>query len=148
MTDAHCGAKCMLKSTLPLATASFISAFDGALMYWISVNPSARSSSSAAYSGAMQMLWSFGSLTVVVSSPPAAASTGGAPVVQTTAPAAENAFKSRRRVNVIGILKPPSSSAHAFSSRLSSFRKRQSVPSAMIFCGLTLIMPASRMRSA
>ena len=27
---------------------------------------------------------------------------------------------------------------HAFSSRLSSFRKRQSVPSAMIFCGLAL----------
>jgi len=40
------------------------------------------------------------------------------------------------------------SSAHAFSSRLSSFRKRQSVPSAMIFCGLDRIRPASCSRSA
>ena len=38
--------------------------------------------------------------------------------------------------------------AHVFSSRLSSSRKRQSVPSAMIFCGLDLIMPVSCMRSA
>jgi len=38
--------------------------------------------------------------------------------------------------------------AHAFSSRLSSFRKRQSVPSAMIFCGLDLIKPTSCRRSA
>ena len=34
------------------------------------------------------------------------------------------------------------------SSRLSSFRKRQSVPLAMIFCGVDLIMPTSRSRSA
>jgi transposase len=39
-------------------------------------------------------------------------------------------------------------SPHAFNSRLSSSRKRQSVPSAMIFCGLDLIRPASCMRSA
>src|SRR5215472_1738513 len=37
---------------------------------------------------------------------------------------------------------------HAFSSRLSSSRKCQSVPSTIIFCGLDLINPASRMRSA
>src|SRR5262252_2224638 len=37
---------------------------------------------------------------------------------------------------------------HALSSRLSSFQKRQSVPSAMILFGLDLIMPASRSRSA
>ena len=37
----------------------------------------------------------------------------------------------------------PRLAAHAFSSRLSSFKKRQSVLPAMIFCGLDLIMPAS-----
>src|SRR5215467_115740 len=41
-------------------------------------------------------------------------------------------------------LTPP----HAFSSFLSSLRKRQSVPWAMIFCGLDLIIPASCRRSA
>jgi hypothetical protein len=38
--------------------------------------------------------------------------------------------------------------AHAFSSRLSSLRKRQSVPSAISWLGLDLIMPTSRRRSA
>ena len=38
--------------------------------------------------------------------------------------------------------------AHVFSSFLSSLKKRQSVPWAMIFCGLDLIMPTSRSRSA
>jgi hypothetical protein len=38
--------------------------------------------------------------------------------------------------------------AHAFNSRLTSSRKRQSVPSAMIFCGVDLTMPASCNRSA
>src|SRR5262249_52931261 len=38
--------------------------------------------------------------------------------------------------------------AHPFSSRLSSFKKRQSVPSAMIFCGLDLMRPTSCRRSA
>ena len=37
---------------------------------------------------------------------------------------------------------------HAFSSRLSSFRKRQSVPSAMIVLGFDRIMPTSYSRSA
>ena len=37
---------------------------------------------------------------------------------------------------------------YAFNSRLSSFKKRQSVPSAMIFCGLDLMKPASRRRRA
>ena len=37
---------------------------------------------------------------------------------------------------------------HAFSSRLISFRKRQSVPSAMILLGLDLIMPISWSRRA
>ena len=48
-----------------------------------------------------------------------------------------------------GIGRPPRSArVHAFNSRLSSFKKRQSVPSAMIFCGLDLIMPISCKRSA
>src|ERR1700687_4850623 len=38
--------------------------------------------------------------------------------------------------------------AQLFSSRLSSLKKRQSVPSAMILLGLDLIIPASRSRSA
>jgi hypothetical protein len=37
---------------------------------------------------------------------------------------------------------------HAFSSRLSSFRKRQSVHSAISWFGLDLIMPTSWRRSA
>src|SRR5262249_27791900 len=44
--------------------------------------------------------------------------------------------------------KPPSCVHHrkppqAFNSRLSSFKKRQSVPSAMILCGVDLIWPTS-----
>jgi hypothetical protein len=38
--------------------------------------------------------------------------------------------------------------AHALSSRLSSFQKRQSVPAAIILCGLDLIIPASCIRNA
>lgn len=38
--------------------------------------------------------------------------------------------------------------AHVFNSRLSSLRKLQSVPSAMIACGLAVVMPVSFMRSA
>ena len=45
-------------------------------------------------------------------------------------------------VDVLGNL------THAFSSRLSSFRKRQSVPSASSAFGLDLIIPASWRRSA
>jgi hypothetical protein len=37
--------------------------------------------------------------------------------------------------------------SHAFSSFFSSLKNRQSVPCAMIFCGLDLIMPASLRRS-
>jgi hypothetical protein len=39
-------------------------------------------------------------------------------------------------------------SPHAFSSRLSSLKKRQSVFSAMIFCGVDLMRPSSYRRSA
>jgi hypothetical protein len=52
------------------------------------------------------------------------------------------------RQNASSSLKPPRPSTHAFSSRLSSLRKRQSVPSAMIFFGLFLIMPSSCRRRA
>ena len=45
-------------------------------------------------------------------------------------------------------LTPPIPGYHAFSSRLTLSRKRQSVPSAMIFCGLDLIRPTSRRRRA
>ena len=37
---------------------------------------------------------------------------------------------------------------HAFSSFFNSFRNRQSVPWAMIFCGVDLIIPASCWRRA
>jgi len=40
------------------------------------------------------------------------------------------------------------SHGYAFSSRLSSFRKRQSVCSAMSFCGFAFIKPTSCSRSA
>ena len=39
-------------------------------------------------------------------------------------------------------------SPYPFSSLFSSLRKRQSVPWAMIFCGLDLMIPASCSRSA
>ena len=44
--------------------------------------------------------------------------------------------------------KLPPSSPQTLSSLFSSFRKRQSVPSTMIFCGVDLIMPTSCRRSA
>src|ERR1700730_5309327 len=70
------------------------------------VNPSARSSSSAAYSGAIQMLPSFTSRTVVVSSGPSAANAGGMRT-RRAAPANDRVVRSRRRVCVIGIGGPP-----------------------------------------
>ena len=57
--------------------------------------------------------------------------------------------ESWRRVCIVGIANSSLCfSAHAFSSRLSSLRKRQSVPSAMIFCGADLMKPRSCSRSA
>ena len=43
---------------------------------------------------------------------------------------------------------PTTGVIHTFSSRLSSLRKRQSVCSAMSFCGSDLIKPASCIRNA
>ena len=45
-------------------------------------------------------------------------------------------------------LRAPQRAFHAFSSRLSSLKKRQSVPSGIIRAGLDLIRPASRSRKA
>src|SRR5205823_8255331 len=42
----------------------------------------------------------------------------------------------------------PHGSSYPFSSFFSSLRKRQSVPSAISFCGLPFTIPASRRRSA
>ena len=47
-----------------------------------------------------------------------------------------------------GLLHLQKKPTHAFSSRLSSFRKRQSVFSAMIFCGVDLMNPTSCSRRA
>jgi hypothetical protein len=88
-----------------------------------------------------------GRRTVVVSSGPSAAGAGGEPS-KIVPPATDAVVRKRRRVCMIGIEILPFLSVHAFSSRLSSLKKRQSVPSAMIFCGLDLIMPASCSRRA
>jgi hypothetical protein len=82
----------MLKSTLPLATASLISAFNGALMYWISVNPSARSSSSATNCGAWQSAGVCIKRTEVVSGGPSAATASGAPAMP-AAPTRDNVVR-------------------------------------------------------
>src|SRR5215813_2753698 len=111
----------------------------------MSVNPSARSSSSATYCGAEQILDDLISLNEVVSSVSSAAAGGAASSV---APKAIDALvKKPRRVCLICIENRPLIN-YAFSSRLSLFRKRQSVPSAMIFCGLDLIRPTSWRRRA
>ena len=75
----------------------------------------------------------------------------GALPISAAAPASDNvAVKSRltlQQCSWLGLLR-----SRPFSSRLQLpldlVRKRQSVPSAMIFCGLDLIMPVSCMRSA
>src|SRR6266446_2705582 len=72
----------------------------------MSVKPSARSSSSATYCGAIQMTGCLISRTVVVSSAPSAACNGGA-WSRPAAPANERVVKNRRRVWVIGIRVPP-----------------------------------------
>src|SRR6516162_4535169 len=72
----------------------------------MSVKPSARSSSSATYCGAMQMTGCFINRTVVVSSTPSAARNGG-PRTRPAAPANERVVKNCRRVWVTGIRVPP-----------------------------------------
>jgi len=52
------------------------------------------------------------------------------------------------RKTASGLLHLQKKPTHAFSSRLSSFRKRQSVFSAMIFCGVDLMNPTSCSRRA
>ena len=79
-----------------------------------------------------------------VSRAPSAARNGG-PRRKPAAPVTETVVKNRRRVCIIGIEVP---SLQVFSSRFSSFKKRQSVPLAMIVFGSDLIMRASYSRSA
>jgi hypothetical protein len=65
-------------------------------------------------------------------------SVGGAPCATT----------SRLQTSKADQIASAAGMAHAFSSRFSSFRKRQSVPSAMSWLGADVIMPTSFMRSA
>src|SRR5215813_7242719 len=93
--------------------------------------------------GAAQTAESFSSRTVVVSRDPPPAASAGGPWTKPAAPARAVMVRKRRRVCVVGMRNlPVLLTDHAFSSRLTSFRKRQSVPLAMIFCGLLLIMLA------
>ena len=57
-------------------------------------------------------------------------------------------FARHRMVVVSGGSAQASVAFHVFSSRLSSLRKRQSVPSAIILSGVELIKPISFSRSA
>src|SRR5262249_16810563 len=107
ITDTHCGAKCILKSTLPLVTASLISALDFPSIYWISVKPSARKNSLARNWGAWQIDGVCIKRTEVVSSGSSAAAVGGAPS-RPVVPASDNVAKKRRLVWVIGIETAPS----------------------------------------
>jgi len=59
-----------------------------------------------------------------------------------------NHLIGKRELASGGHLRERRPSIHPFSSRLSSLRKRQSVASAMSLLGVSLIMPASRNRSA
>src|SRR5438046_478682 len=61
------------------------------------------------------------------------------PGVVTAVPVLEPAFRQLPR-------RADPDALYAFSSRLSSFKKRQSVPSAMILLGLRLMNPSSCIR--
>jgi hypothetical protein len=138
--------KCDWKSNLPLPRSSS-TVGTVVFTYRTSVNPSARSKASQIYCGAKQMTGALPNRTVVVSSAGSSAHPHRGER-RPAAPASDRVVKKPRRVCVfdIGIL--PLLYGHAFSSRLSSSRKRQSVPSAMIFCGLDLTKPNSCSRSA
>ena len=99
---------------------------------------------------------SWSSRTEVVSGGPSSASDSRGP--NTPAAAANDALARKSRRFCLILIKASCSLlsgrrqdrqlSHAFSSRLSSLKKRQSVPSAMICCGVDLIMPTSWRRSA
>src|SRR5262245_19730991 len=113
------------------------------------------------YQGATQIDGSRRNRIVVVSGGPSSASGLRAPRALAALAADKVARKSRRFCLICiesllwyrepagppGLIHPPAFT-HAFSSRLSSLRKRQSVPSAMILLGLVLIMATSYMRNA
>ena len=77
------------------------------------------------------------------------AKSGAAPIVGSRcSSAASCACASGGHASSPSAMTSAASMAYAFSSRLSSFKKRQSVPSARSAFGLELIMPASCSRSA
>ena len=70
---------------------------------------------------------------------------------EVSGPSVSRARKCRRlsvRISGLFIRASFTPTVQPFSSRFSSFRNRQSVPWAMIFCGLDLMSPASWRRSA
>jgi len=107
------------------------------MTYWISVNPSPRNSPSAKYCGAKHAEGNFSKLSLVVSG-----SGSTAPALPGESPSALAASRRGKTPE-----QDPSAD-HPFSSFFSSFRKRQSVPLAMICCGVALSIPTSRSRRA
>src|SRR5262249_13353513 len=97
--------------------------------------------------GAVQILEPFGRRTVVVRGP------HRRPALATRARGSQRQPMRTSSETGVGSVPPAletslSFCVHAFSSRLRSFKKRQSVPSAIIFCGVDLTNPISCKRSA
>src|SRR5215472_86356 len=93
----------MLKSMSPSLIFLVSGAPGPEVTYWMSVKPSARSSSSAMYCGALQRTGIFfAKRTLVVSSAPSAASTGGARR-RPAALAIDKVDRNRRLVCLVGI---------------------------------------------
>ena len=79
---------------------------------------------------------SFNSRSLVTSGGPSAAQ-AGPPRSKPAAPANDRVARKRRRVCIVGIGNSPCVSRLCLQLALDSLRKRQSVPSAMIFWGWT-----------
>ena len=109
------------------------------------MKPSAGSSCWLIISGMVQIEGALANLMVVVSRPGSSAARRWKRQRRRSA-GQRRVPRNRRRVWLPFAAFP--AFAHAFSSRLSSSKKRQSVPSAMIFCGVDLTMPASCSRKA
>ena len=121
--------------------------------YSMSVNPSDRSNSPATYCGLRHTVGTFPMRMRVVSGGGSAKAVRDGNPRRLPTPAAPTAPIHLRRLRFIvppvprvraGTYAPD----HALSSRLSSLRNRQSVPWAMIFWGVVLIIPASWSRRA
>jgi hypothetical protein len=92
----------------PSATAAATGAPDAEVTYWISVKPSARSSASATYCGAMQIPGDIvAKRSVVVSGGVSAANAAGVPTSGAAA-ANDSVVRNCRRDCVNGIGLPPS----------------------------------------